>query len=122
MREEHRTAITRGIVAGLYGAALAALTLAPQVGAWSDSSAVLASAVGVAFLGPLSFLAAAGERDVRRNDARVVDVAIDRVAEAAAHVPADDVESAITDASRRLDDSLPGGAAQRRAHDDPPGE
>ncbi len=70
MREEHRTALRRGVVAGLYGAAVMALTMAPQVEAW-DAAGVMqfATAVGLAFLAPLSFLGIMGNRDARRNDA-----------------------------------------------------
>ena len=70
IRKEQKTGLQRGLVAGLYVAALSALTLAPQVGDWGDSAAVVAfgTAVGVAFLGPLSFLANAGRRDADAAD------------------------------------------------------
>lgn len=70
MREENRTGLRRGVVAGLYGAALMALTLAVQVTSWSDPDALLAygTAVGLAFMAPLSFLGYMGQRDARRND------------------------------------------------------
>jgi fucose permease len=70
VRKEEKIGLQRGVVAGLYVAALSALTLAPQVTDWTDSAALVAfgTAVGVAFLGPLSYLANAGRRDADAAD------------------------------------------------------
>ena len=69
MREEVKTGISRGAVAGLYVAALFALTQAPQVTDWTDAKALVSfiTGIGVAFLGPLSFLAERGRHDAEVN-------------------------------------------------------